>query len=68
MKFTEHNERVLEKFASMIIQRMEDMKAGHWEKGWVGKTIGGLPVNIEGSSYGGSNIFWLMLHLSLIHI
>lgn len=64
MKFTEHNERVLEKFASMIIQRMEDMKAGHWEKGWVGKTIGGLPVNIEGSSYGGSNIFWLMLHCS----
>ena len=54
----------INKWTTLIIQRMEDMKAGHWEKGWVGKTIGGLPVNIEGSSYGGSNIFWLMLHCS----
>ena len=47
MKFTEHNEIVMEKFASMIIERIEKMQASDWKQGWIGRTIGGSPVNIE---------------------
>lgn len=65
MKFTEHNERVLEKFATMIIERMEQMKDGKWQQGWVGKAIGGSPVNIEGRNYGGANIMMLLMDCSL---
>lgn len=67
MKITEHNEKVLEKFATMIITRMEEMKSEQWKKGWIGKTIGGSPVNIEGRNYQGHNIFWLMLDCAMGH-
>lgn len=40
MKFTEHNEIVMEKFASMIIERIEKMQASDWKQGWIGRTIG----------------------------
>ena len=43
MKLTEHNEKVLEKFATMIINRMEQMKSGDWKQGWIGRTYGGSP-------------------------
>ena len=65
MKLTEHNEKVLEKFATMIINRMEQMKSGDWKQGWIGRTYGGSPVNIEGRNYSGSNTFWLMLDCSM---
>ncbi len=65
MKINEHNEKVLEKFAEMIISRMEQMKSGTWKKGWVGRTLGGSPMNIEGNSYQGSNVFWLMMDCSM---
>lgn len=65
MKYTKHNEKVLENFAAMIIKRMEHMKAGEWEKGWVGKTYGNIPMNIEGRNYCGSNVFWLMMDCSM---
>ena len=47
MKLTDHNERVLEKFATMIVERMEQMKSGDWKQGWIGGTYGGSPVNID---------------------
>ncbi len=65
MKITEHNEKVLEKFATMIIARMEQMKSGDWKQGWIGRTYGGSPVNIDGRNYNGSNTFWLMLDCSM---
>lgn len=43
MKFTEHNEIVMEKFASMIIERIEKMQASDWKQGWIGRTIGEAP-------------------------
>lgn len=36
MKLTEHNEKVLQQFSEMMISRMEQVKAGDWEKGWLG--------------------------------
>lgn len=65
MKFTEHNEIVIEKFAKMIIERIEQMKASDWKQGWVGRTIGGTPVNIEGKQYRGCNVFMLMLDCAM---
>lgn len=65
MKLTEHNERVLEKFATMIVARMEEMKSESWKQGWIGRTYGGSPVNIEGRSYSGSNTFWLLMDCSM---
>lgn len=35
MRLTEHNEKVLQQFSEMMISRMEQVKAGDWEKdGW----------------------------------
>lgn len=61
MKFTEHDEKVMEKFASMIISRMEQMKAGDWKKGWICSDITGGPVSITTRPYEGVNAFMLML-------
>ena len=37
----------IEKFADMMIARMEEMKESHWKKGWIDGTGGyGLPQNI----------------------
>lgn len=65
MKLTEHNQMVIEKFAEMIITRIEQMGASDWKKGWIGRTLGGNPVNIEGKGYQGSNNLWLMLACSI---
>lgn len=65
MKINEHNEKVLEKFASMIVERMEQMKSSDWKKGWIGRTLGGSPMNIDGKNYQGSNVFWLMMDCAM---
>lgn len=65
MKVSDHNQKVLEKFAAMMVARMEDMKASEWKKGWIARTYGGGPVNVEGRSYSGGNAFMLMLDSSM---
>ncbi len=54
----------LDKFASMMIDRMEQMKASDWKKGWIGGASGyaGLPQNVGGRNYSGSNSLFLQLH------
>ena len=54
----------LDKFAEMMIERMERMKASDWKKGWIGGASGfaGLPQNVGGRNYSGSNSFFLQLH------
>ena len=37
MKLSNHNEVVIEKFATMIISRMESMKASDWKQGWMNR-------------------------------
>ena len=61
MKLSNHNEVVIEKFAEMIISRMESMKASDWKQGWMNRLPAGAPVNIEGNSYKGCNSFFLTL-------
>ena len=54
----------IDRFAEMMIRRMEQMKASDWKKGWIGGASGyaGLPQNVGGRNYSGSNSFFLQLH------
>lgn len=54
----------IDRFAEMMIARMEQMKASDWKKGWIGGAFGfaGLPQNVGGRNYSGSNSFFLQLH------
>lgn len=52
----------LQRFAEMLIKRMEEMQKD-WHKGWIGGGLMfGLPQNISGRTYEGSNAFLLFLH------
>ena len=52
----------LQRFAEMLIKCMEEMQKD-WHKGWIGGgSMFGLPQNISGRTYEGSNAFLLFLH------
>lgn len=52
----------LQRFAEMLIKRMEKMQKD-WHKGWIGGgSMFGLPQNISGRTHEGSNAFLLFLH------
>lgn len=53
----------LDRFAEMMIDRMEQMKNSDWKQGWIGGANGyaGLPQNVGGRNYSGSNSFFLQL-------
>ena len=60
-------DKALQKFADMMIQRMEEIQKD-WKKGWTdGFAGGGLPQNLSGRPYVGSNAFLLYLHTSMRH-
>lgn len=45
-----------------MIERMEQMKSSDWQKGWIGGAgYAGLPQNVGGRNYSGSNSFFLQL-------
>lgn len=53
----------LQTFADMIIDRMEVIEASNWKKGWIdGEAMIGLPQNVTGRVYTGSNAFLCQLH------
>lgn len=56
----------LERFTAMMIERMQQMKETGWKKGWIGGESGyaGLPQNVGGRNYSGSNSFFLQLHMA----
>lgn len=50
-------------FADMIIDRMEVIEASNWKQGWTdGEAMIGLPQNVTGRVYTGSNAFLCQLH------
>lgn len=55
----------LDRFAQMMIDRMEQMKASDWKKGWIDGQGGGLPQNVGGRNYSGSNSFFLQMHTAM---
>ena len=55
-------DKAVEKFTEMMIDRMERMRAGDWKKGWIdGEAVYGMPQNINGRNYSGSNSFFLQM-------
>ena len=59
-------EKAVDLFTSMMIDRMEAMKSEDWENGWIaGNAVGGLPQNVTGRNYSGSNSFFLELNTAL---
>ncbi|WP_182384329.1 zincin-like metallopeptidase domain-containing protein [Segatella copri] len=56
----------LQTFADMIIARMEAIEASSWKKGWTdGEAMIGLPQNVTGRVYTGSNAFLCQLDTTL---
>ena len=56
----------IEKFAQMMIARMEEMKDSHWKKGWIDGDGGyGLPQNIVSGTLNGGNSFFLQLDTAM---
>ena len=59
-------QKAVDKFTEMMIARMEEMKAGDWKKGWInGKAVFGMPQNISGRTYSGSNSFFLQMDAAM---
>lgn len=55
------SQKAIDQFAEMMIKRMEEMKNSDWQKGWIGGYGVGMPQNVSGRSYSGSNSFFLQL-------
>lgn len=56
-------QQALDRFAQMMIERMEKMKESDWQQGWIGGAASsGLPQNVIGRNYSGSNSFFLQLY------
>ena len=62
-------DNALQKFSDMLIARMEQMKESKWKKGWTdGRTAQfGLPQNLVGRPYTGSNAFLCQIHTTMEH-
>lgn len=62
-------DNALQKFSDMLITRMEQMKESKWKKGWTdGRTAQfGLPQNLVGRPYTGSNAFLCQIHTTMEH-
>ena len=52
-------DKAIDKFCSLMIERMQSMKASDWRQGWTnGKgTMLGMPQNLSGRKYSGTNSF-----------
>jgi len=60
------SEKAVDLFTGMMIDRMEAMKSEDWEKGWIaGNAVGGIPQNVTGRNYSGSNSFFLELNTAM---
>ena len=60
-------EKAIDRFAQMMVTRLEEMKGQQWEKGWIdgGGRTHGLPQNLSGRRYSGHNDFFLQLHTAV---
>ena len=60
-------EKAIDRFAQMMVMRLEEMKGQQWEKGWIdgGGKNQGLPQNLSGRCYSGHNDFFLQLHTAI---
>ena len=59
--------KAIDKFCSLMIERMKSMKASDWRQGWTnGKgTMLGMPQNLSGRNYSGTNSFFLQMDTAM---
>ena len=50
-------DRALQRFADMLIEKIENMEKSNWQQPWLTEGIVGLPQNLEGRHYNTSNSF-----------
>ncbi len=57
-------DRALQRFADMLIEKIEDMEKSDWKKPWLtdGEVVG-MPQNLDGRHYNDSNAFMLLMHM-----
>ena len=60
-------DKAIDKFCSLMIERMKSMKASDWRQGWTnGKgTMLGMPQNLSGRNYSGTNSFFLQMDTAM---
>lgn len=60
-------DKAIDKFYSLMIERMQSMKASDWRQGWTnGKgTMLGMPQNLSGRNYSGTNSFFLQMDTAM---
>lgn len=60
-------DRAADKFSSMMIEALTRMKASDWKQGWVGGNghTHGLPQNVDGRVYKGTNSFFLQMDTAM---
>ncbi len=65
--FKSSGDKAIERFCEVMIDRMKAMKASDWRQGWTnGKgTMLGMPQNLSGRNYSGSNSFFLQMDTAM---
>ena len=60
-------DKAIDKFCTLMIERMQSMKASDWRQGWTnGKgTMLGMPQNLSGRNYSGTNSFFLQMDTAM---
>lgn len=60
-------DRAVDQFTKMMISRMEAIRASNWKQGWTGSngSIMGLPQNLSGRNYSGTNSFFLQMDTAM---
>lgn len=60
----ENFDKAMGRIADALIKRVEKMEASGWKKGWNDGCYSGVPQNLRGRNYSGSNVFLLALDTS----
>lgn len=60
-------EQAVDKFATMMIERMKAIKASDWKQGWTNGrgAFYGMPQNMSGRNYSGTNSFFLQMDTAM---
>lgn len=59
---TNPTDAILTQFGELMVERMEEMQASDWKKGWFDVQYADLPRNLSGRAYSNSNSFILNLY------
>ena len=61
-----NSDKAIDAFTEMIISRLSEIKASKWKKGWIGGSgFQGLPQNLNGSNYSGTNSLFLFMDTAM---